>query len=90
MAKAKQRKNRERATELMKLLDELVPAMYPYRAFTSTGNEGNSLRKRSRNRTLEDVINAVAKAKARSLEVPPPRALLFCFAKYADCCELRE
>ena len=61
---AKQRRNRERATELMTSLDELVPAVYPYRAFTSTDGVESSLRKRSRNKTLEDVIAAVIKVKA--------------------------
>lgn len=63
---AKQRRNRERATELMSTLDELVPAVYPYRAFTSTNGEESSLRKRSRNKTLEDVISCVSRAMAHA------------------------
>jgi hypothetical protein len=63
---AKQRRNRERATELMSILDELVPAVYPYRAFTSSNSEESSLRKRSRNKTLEDVIAAVNKVLAQA------------------------
>jgi len=63
---AKQRRNRERATELMSILDELVPAVYPYRAFTSSNSEESSLRKRSRNKTLEDVIASVNKVLAQA------------------------
>ena len=60
---AKQRRNRKRATELITVLDGMVPAKYPYRAFSkpAVGPE-LSLQKRSRNMTLEDVIDLVRQA----------------------------
>jgi hypothetical protein len=59
----KQRRNRERATELITVLDSMVPAKYPYRAFSkpAVGAE-MSLQRRSRNMTLEDVIDTVRRA----------------------------
>lgn len=66
---AKQRRNREKATELITVLDGLVPAKYPYRAFSLCKDDtDSSLRKRSRNRTLEDVIDAVRSAVGKSGE----------------------
>lgn len=60
---AKHRRNRERATELITVLDGMVPAKYPYRAFSKPAEGAElSLQKRSRNMTLEDVIDAVRKA----------------------------
>jgi hypothetical protein len=60
---AKQRRNRERATELITVLDGMVPAKYPYRAFSKQAVGAElSLQKRSRNMTLEDVIDAVRNA----------------------------
>ena len=57
---AKQRRNRDRATDLITQLDALVPARYPYRAFSKAASESElSLQKRSRNMTLEDVLDAV-------------------------------
>eukprot|EP00291_Cryptomonas_curvata_P026881 CAMPEP_0172174462 /NCGR_PEP_ID=MMETSP1050-20130122/13678_1 /TAXON_ID=233186 /ORGANISM="Cryptomonas curvata, Strain CCAP979/52" /LENGTH=170 /DNA_ID=CAMNT_0012846441 /DNA_START=270 /DNA_END=778 /DNA_ORIENTATION=+ len=56
----KQRRNREKATELITVLDDIVPAKYPYRSFSAPSSDADStLKKRSRNKTLEDVIDAV-------------------------------
>uniref|UniRef100_A0A7S0HBJ9 Uncharacterized protein n=1 Tax=Hanusia phi TaxID=3032 RepID=A0A7S0HBJ9_9CRYP len=66
---AKQRRNRERATELITVLDGMVPAKYPYRAFSLPASGAElSLQKRSRNMTLEDVIDAVRAAVGKDLE----------------------
>eukprot|EP00292_Cryptomonas_paramecium_P019129 CAMPEP_0113714082 /NCGR_PEP_ID=MMETSP0038_2-20120614/32386_1 /TAXON_ID=2898 /ORGANISM="Cryptomonas paramecium" /LENGTH=111 /DNA_ID=CAMNT_0000640953 /DNA_START=132 /DNA_END=463 /DNA_ORIENTATION=- /assembly_acc=CAM_ASM_000170 len=63
----KQRRNREKATELITLLDDLVPAKYPYRSFSAPASDADStLKKRSRNKTLEDVIDAVRAAIAKA------------------------
>eukprot|EP00277_Geminigera_cryophila_P006159 CAMPEP_0179416854 /NCGR_PEP_ID=MMETSP0799-20121207/7028_1 /TAXON_ID=46947 /ORGANISM="Geminigera cryophila, Strain CCMP2564" /LENGTH=250 /DNA_ID=CAMNT_0021189769 /DNA_START=153 /DNA_END=902 /DNA_ORIENTATION=+ len=60
---AKQRRNRERATELITVLDGMVAAKYPYRAFSKAAVGAElSLQKRSRNMTLEDVIDSVRNA----------------------------
>ncbi|EKX36003.1 hypothetical protein GUITHDRAFT_146046, partial [Guillardia theta CCMP2712] len=66
---AKQRRNRERATELITVLDGMVPAKYPYRAFSLPASGAElSLQKRSRNMTLEDVIDAVRAAVGKDSE----------------------
>ena len=76
---AKQRRNRERATELMTLLEELVPPNHPFRK-KEDGRE-RDMPKRSRNKVLEDTIAAVSKAvmqdivKATPLPFPVPLQL---------------
>jgi len=59
---AKQRRNRERATELMTLLEELVPPNNPFRSKDPGSSSMQELPKRSRNKVLEDTIAAVSKA----------------------------